>query len=262
MRERSGKCTVESLCAEHRRGMRKSAAEQFRRALTVPVTRGILRALERHTPGWVICLELRVLCNTTARAFGVPERKLRTWSAEKALQEYAVFSAECLNAGGQDPARLYREAYRTGARVRRLTGFTEKRDLERLVFYLYRNLGIRMGGQLPGEVTVSRCYFSRFYTPEQCALMSHVDSGMIAGIFGGGKLEFSERITGGCGRCRAHFTEGCGRNRAGFNGAAADAGRPPAEMRGFPGSKNKLNLQAAIIVFSGGFLWIRKKQPL
>ena len=150
MRERSGKCTVESLCAEHRRGMRKSAAEQFRRALTVPVTRGILRALERHTPGWVICLELRVLCNTTARAFGVPERKLRTWSAEIALQEYAVFSAECLNAGGQDPARLYREAYRTGAQVRRLTGFTEKRDLERLVFYLYRNLGIRMGGQLPG----------------------------------------------------------------------------------------------------------------
>ena len=97
--------------------------------------------------------------------------------------------------------------YRTGERVRRLTGFTEKADLERLVFYLYRNIGLLMDGHLPGEIKVSSCYFSRFYTPEQCALMSYMDSGIIAGILGGGKIEFTERITEGCGGCKVFFVD-------------------------------------------------------
>ncbi len=167
--------------------------------------RGILRALEWHTPQWVRVMEIRVLNNTTARAFGVPEKKIRSRSAPAALQEYADMTGRCLRRRKADPGRLYREAYRTGDRVRRLTGFTEKRDLERLTFYLYRNIRILMEGSLPGEVTVSQCWFSRFYTPEHCRLMSNIDSGMIAGILGGGNLAFSERITEGCGRCRACF---------------------------------------------------------
>jgi len=184
----------------------KTAAGRFRRAVLRPASLRILKALERHTPRWVICLEVRVLCGTTARGFGVPARRIRAWSAEKALMEYAVFSARCLRQVKADPERLYREAYRTGERVRRLTGFTERKELQRLVFYLYRNIRILMDGQLPGEVTVSRCFFSRIYTPEECALMSNVDSGMIAGILGGGKLTFSERITEGCGGCRARLS--------------------------------------------------------
>lgn len=65
-------------------------------------------------------------------------------------------------------------------------------------------------GCLSGEITVPECYFSRYYTPEQCAIMSFVDSGIIAGICGttdpaSGYLLFTERITEGCGRCRACF---------------------------------------------------------
>ena len=169
--------------------------------------RGILWALERYTPAWVVCLEIRVLYNTTSRAFGVPEKKIRLRAPGEVLRDYAAYSARCLMRCKADPGRIYREAYRTGEQVRRLTGFTEKADLERLVFYLYRNIGILMDGHLPGEVTVSRCYFSQFYTPEQCALMSYMDSGIIAGILGGGKLEFSERITEGCEKCRAFFVD-------------------------------------------------------
>ena len=62
-----------------------------------------------------------------------------------------------------------------------------------------------MNGTIPGEITVSSCYFSKFYTPKQCALMSYVDSGIIAGLCGGGNLRFTERITEGCGRCTAVF---------------------------------------------------------
>lgn len=196
--------------------------------------RGLLRALERYTPAWIVCLEIRILYNTTARAFGVPEKKIPLWSAEaplrtgdvrqalrtgfagrtlrtgyaeQVLRDYAAYSARCLLRCKADPGRIYQEAYRTGERIRCLTGFTEKTDLERLIFYLYRNIGILMDGRLPGEVTVSRCYFSQFYTPEQCALMSYMDSGIIAGILGGGKLEFSERITEGCEKCRAFFVD-------------------------------------------------------
>ena len=67
--------------------------------------------------------------------------------------------------------------------------------------------GILMDGHLPGEIKVSSCYFSRFYTPEQCALMSYMDSGIIAGILGGGKIEFTERITEGCGGCKVFFVD-------------------------------------------------------
>ena len=58
-----------------------------------------------------------------------------------------------------------------------------------------------------GEIVVTDCYFSRFYTPEQCAVMSSVDSGIIAGLCGGGTLTFTERITEGCRRCRACFSK-------------------------------------------------------
>lgn len=58
-----------------------------------------------------------------------------------------------------------------------------------------------------GEIVVTDCYFSRYYTPEQCAVMSSVDSGIIAGLCGGGTLTFTERITEGCGRCRACFSK-------------------------------------------------------
>lgn len=212
----------------------RTNARESLRAPAVSAARGILRALEQYTPAWVVCLEIRILYRTTARAFGVPEKKIPLWSAgqalrirdvrqalrtgfagqtlrngyaEQALRDYAAYSARCLMRCKADPGRIYREAYRTGERVRRLTGFTEKADLERLVFYLYRNIGILMDGHLPGEIKVSSCYFSRFYTPEQCALMSYMDSGIIAGILGGGKIEFTERITEGCGGCKAFFVD-------------------------------------------------------
>ena len=95
-----------------------------------------------------------------------------------------------------------------GRRLRRLTDFTDSRDAERLIFYLYRNLQIDMDGHLPGEITVRKCYFSGFYAPEQCALMSSVDSGVMSGLLGGGTLTFSKRITEGHKTCASCFTGG------------------------------------------------------
>ena len=172
------------------------------------LSRAVLTRLEKHTPEWVRSLEIQILSDLTARAFQVPDRTLWNKPAELALRQYAAFTVSCMEEREADPDALFREAYAVGSRLRLLTGFSGKQDAERLVFYLYRNINITMVGNLPGEITVPDCCFARFYTPRQCAVMSAVDAGIIAGICGGGRLRFSQRITEGCGMCRADFIEG------------------------------------------------------
>ena len=171
------------------------------------IFRLLLRFLSRRRPGRFASLEIQILLDTTARGFGV--RRARVWHRppREALREYSQFTVSCMRRREADPDRLYAEAYRTGSLVRRVTGFRYSWDISALVFYLYRNIGIGMEGHIPGEVTVRRCRFSGFYTPEECRVMSAVDSGIIAGIAGGGRLEFTERLTQGDGCCRAVFTK-------------------------------------------------------
>ena len=171
------------------------------------LSRAVLSLLERHTPDRLKSLELQALLNLTARAFRTPGRTVWNKPAGLALLQYANFTTLCMTAIKADPDALYREACAVGRRLRRVTGLTEKRDIERLVFYLYRNIRITMDGSLPGEIRIPTCFFSRFYTPGQCAVMSSVDSGIIAGICGGGSLHFTQRITEGCAQCRACYTE-------------------------------------------------------
>lgn len=167
-----------------------------------------LDRLEKHTPKKLAMFEIQVLADITARGFGVPRKKIPGRSPERALREYALFTKACCETVEADPERLYEEAYKAGSRIRKLTGVKDSNDCARLVFYLYRNIYITMSGRIPGEITVSDCYFGRIYTPGHCRIMSNVDSGIIAGISGGGKLEFTERITEGCKRCRAEFKGG------------------------------------------------------
>ncbi|MBO5995259.1 MAG: hypothetical protein J6Q41_07080 [Firmicutes bacterium] len=168
----------------------------------------ILNDLEGRTPGWLAVMEIQILLNITAKGFDVPGKRVIGLSREKALRAYAEFTRDCMNMEYAEPEKLYQEAYKAGERIRRFTGFSSREDLERLVFYLYKNIYISMKGELPGEITVTDCYFGHVYSAEQCELMSNVDSGIIAGIFGGGELEFTERISEGCGRCRACFKGG------------------------------------------------------
>lgn len=194
------------------------------------VFRGLLTILEKHTPDRIAAIEIQILMSATERAFG--RRGPAVWfrTPRRARSLYAAFTTSCLHDSGvrsrdsrpQADSRmqavkreaLRREARKLGSAIRRVTGFRKKKDLTRLIFYLYKTIGIRMSGELPGDITVSRCFFSHCYTPRDCAVMSLMDEGVIAGICGGGRLVFSERLTEGCGRCRACFTQmssHCGR---------------------------------------------------
>ncbi len=167
----------------------------------------LLSGLERHTPSILKKIELQILLNATAAAFDRPGKMIWQLSEDKALAAYAAYTKTCLKDTAPDRKRVYRNAYRLGQRIRRISGFTEREDLKRLVFYLYSNIGIKLTGQLPGEILIPACYFSDVYTPKQCMMMSFMDWGIVSGIFGGGKLVFSERLTQGCGRCRALFID-------------------------------------------------------
>jgi hypothetical protein len=70
---------------------------------------------------------------------------------------------------------------------------------------LYGILSIDFQGAPDGDIVINRCFFSRDYTPKTCALMSGLDEGVLAGLSGGGRLEFSARITENKAVCRARF---------------------------------------------------------
>ena len=183
--------------------------------LRAKLFRRLLGALERRTPGAVRSLQCQILLNMTARAFGVPGRGIWMYAPGRALHEYMRFTVQCMEHSSDSslrPVRLFRESYRVGDCIRAVSGFTDREDLQRLVFYLYRNIGIYLRGVIPGSLAFTECYFSRFYTPRQCHLMSYMDSGLIAGLFGGGHLTFTGRITEGCSVCSAGFQ--CARGAA------------------------------------------------
>ena len=163
--------------------------------------RWLLRRWEVHTPEIVLRMQLQILMDLTAKAFRTPGKRLWTRPWRDGLHEYAEYTRKY--SVDADPRRLYALSFALGERLRRVTGFTDAGDLRRLVFWLYRGIGIAMGGKLPGEVTVSGCFFSDFYAPQVCAMMSNMDSGIVGGVMGGGRLFFMERITEGRPCCRA-----------------------------------------------------------
>ncbi|MBQ1490826.1 MAG: hypothetical protein IIZ39_02600 [Blautia sp.] len=163
--------------------------------------------MEKKIPEPLHRLMLQILLTVTARAFHQKGKIIWHLPAKKGLSTYALYTMDCAKDPFAQPGRLYATFQALGTFLRRLSGFTEDTDLAELVFFLYRVIGITMEGSLPGGVQVKRCFFSAFYTPQECALMSHMDAGLITGILGRGSFSFTERLTEGCPACRAFLAE-------------------------------------------------------
>lgn len=164
--------------------------------------KGMLGFLESHPSKIIARAEIQILFRATAKAF--EKRGCCVLFSKDPLKEYALFTAACMETPA-DRGRLYAVSLTLGRKIRKVTGFTDASLLKRLVFLLYRNIGITMTGQLPGMVTVTACYFAGVYSKEQCSFISAMDAGIIAGICGDGTLAFSKRITEGCKQCTACF---------------------------------------------------------
>ena len=177
----------------------------------------LLSRLLTHTPALVKRQALVQLFRATAAAFQADMPRLSGLSREQCLLAYARFTAnqaeEALRQGGdlsELQERLYRNAYRLGRTPGWLLRVRGVDDVMALGRSLYDILDIDFygsdSGSGSGEITISRCYFSSFYSPEACQVMSAMDRGLLAGLAGGGELMFSERITEGHPCCRARFT--------------------------------------------------------
>ncbi len=171
-----------------------------------------LKILKVHTPVALKKRILRELYLATARAFGKMPPDLGGLSQAALLESYALFTkreAERALEDAQQPAvvgeRLDREARALGERLRRTLRLRTPGDVPELSRILYAALGIDFEGSETGEVVIRRCYFSRFYTADVCRVMSSADAGVAAGLSGGGRLAFSQRITEGGDRCLAHL---------------------------------------------------------
>ena len=77
---------------------------------------------------------------------------------------------------------------------------------------LYRLLDIEFQGE-EGDIVISRCSFSRFYSGPICQVMSAMDRGLFAGLSNGKQLVFTARITEGQAQCRAHLSVERGTSR-------------------------------------------------
>jgi hypothetical protein len=156
---------------------------------------------------------LRELYEATARAFGATPPDLRGLSYVALLESYATFTksqTERFLGNGERAAavegNLYRNAYALGLRLRGRLGLRSLPQVLAGSKILYRTLRIDFEGTPAGDVTIRSCYFSRFYTPAICRVVSSIDAGVAAGLSGGGRLEFSQRMTDGRDCCLARFT--------------------------------------------------------
>ena len=172
-----------------------------------------LKVLKIYAPPALKKIVLQELYRATARAFEVaPPAGLRRLSHAALLESYAAFTKDEAARVLQDPGRtafveerLYRETRALGGHLNRALKLRTPGEIMAASKILYAALGIDFEGREPGEVTIRRCYFSRFYTAGICRMMSSADAGVAAGLSGGGRLAFSQRITQGADVCRAHL---------------------------------------------------------
>lgn len=172
----------------------------------------IIKVMMIYMPGLIKKAQLYFLFKITAEAFDCAKPALGKVSYQDALREFARFTreqAEKTLREGKNPEAvkntLYRNAFRLGAKIRKVLCLSAPADVMDLCRLLYKNIGIELEGSLPGEITMKSCYFSAFYSGVVCQFISALDEGIIAGLLGGGKLQFEQRLTEGRPCCRAFF---------------------------------------------------------
>ena len=172
-----------------------------------------LRIAELYVPGWVARSAVRRLFQATGAAFARDPVGLGGLSHRALLDRYATFTVTSAQRAVADQGdldalsrRLWDAAYELGTSVRRRFGVRTREDALRAARVAYRMIGIDLRADPQGDVVVDRCAFAARYSPQVCGLMSSLDAGMIAGLTGGGRLTFTERITDGWPRCLAQIS--------------------------------------------------------
>ena len=172
----------------------------------------LLAIAEQHIPVGLRKKELNKLFQLTASAFGCTTPALKGMDYQACLRHYALFTKRSVYQLGEQEERmarirqqLFQQAFQYGQGWRKKFGLSTMSEVMRAAKVLYRAIGIEFKGNEQGDIEIDRCFFSHYYTSATCWVISALDSGLMAGLAGGGKLSFSQRITEGATSCRAKF---------------------------------------------------------
>lgn len=170
----------------------------------------LLTVLPGRLPAWIRKAILIELTRATANAFSCPAPAVGGLSYDECLQVYARFTRDQADKALQTrrdvaaiKTQLHQNACALGGRFHRCFGADTIEEVMKLGQILYRAIDVEIEWDCQGNVTVNRCYFSQFYSPPVCDLISALDDGIFSGLSGGGGLAFSERLTEGRACCRA-----------------------------------------------------------
>ena len=171
-----------------------------------------LLALKIYIPVFIKKKKLDELFQLTALAFGCDSPERKGQSFKERLKTYAMFTRseaeQCLKEGNEleeVKKQLFQSSYRLGLDIKRKFRLRSSNDVMDMSRILYRILGIDFIGKSCGDVTITNCFFSDYYSPRICQLISSLDEGLAAGLSEGGSLSFSQRITENKDCCKARF---------------------------------------------------------
>jgi len=174
----------------------------------------LLRIAQYYVPDGIKDAKLMALFSIVATAFGCDMPPVDHLSFDGKLRVFAQFTNTQAEAAIQRRAELpvierwlFWGAFRLGRELRTRLGVTTIEDVMAAGRMIYRALDIDLQATATGpaisEMTINHCFFSQIYSSRVCELISALDRGLFAGLSGGGKLTFSQRITSGNETCKA-----------------------------------------------------------
>jgi hypothetical protein len=171
----------------------------------------LLTASRLYLPRSIQKSRLIELFRATADAFQRPSPRLRGYSLDQRLTIYALFTA--VNVEGsirrgdeyQVKGCLYRNARQIGEKIRAQLKIQSLEEVMEACEVIYKALKIEFHGDSQGQICIPNCFFSSYYSPDVCRVISSLDEGLLTGLSGGLRLKFSRRITEGGECCRAQL---------------------------------------------------------
>jgi hypothetical protein len=167
-----------------------------------------------YVPGFIKRAKLARLFKITAQAFTGHETRTTSQRFTMLLSAYAAFTQSQAAAALENPGsletikeRLFNHAFKLGKELRHELAVKNHRDFRVAVRAIYRALKIDFACGPGGEFTITRCFFSNFYSGAVCAIISSLDAGLIAGLGNGLHMSFTGRITENCPCCQGRISE-------------------------------------------------------
>jgi hypothetical protein len=175
---------------------------------------GLALAVSRnYLPTFIRKSRLNDLFRAAVDAFRCEVPQLQGYSFDRCLTGFALFTSRnaqrCLQSGTQEEVkeRLYNNAFLIGRRLRKELRVSTVEEVMQASGIIYKAIEIDFHGEADGQIEIPVCFFSPYYSDKICRVMSSMDEGLMAGLSGGLKLEFTQRITEGHECCKARLLQ-------------------------------------------------------